>query len=84
MVRYPTSLLPSMQRNFAVKVGDKLPSALVSIVKHDGEEWKNEFVDTNDYLANKTVVLVGYPGTFTPTCMQTHIPGFIENAAQIK
>ena len=84
MMRRPTSMLPFMQRNFAVKVGDKIPSALVSMVKHDGEGWKNEIVDTNDYLANKTVVVVGYVGAFTGTCMLQHIPGYIENAGQIK
>ena len=82
--RSPSMLMPFAQRAFAIDVGSKLPSALVSVVKHDGEGWKNEIVDTNEYLANKTVVVVGYPGAFTPTCMQQHIPGYIENASQIK
>ena len=30
------------------------------------------------------MVLVGYPGAFTPTCMQSHIPGYIAAANQIK
>ena len=71
------------QRRFGVEVGKKLPSAAVSVVRHDGEGWKNEIVDTSEYLANKTVVLVGYPGAFTPTCMQQHIPGYIASATQI-
>ena len=82
--RSPSIMMPLSQRAFAIDVGSKLPSALVSVVKHDGEGWKNEIVDTNEYLANKTVVIVGYPGAFTPTCMQQHIPGYIESAGQIK
>ena len=84
MMRRQTSMLPFMQRNFTVKVGDAVPSAAVSVVKHDGEAWKNEIVDTTDYFANKTVVVVGYPGAFTPTCMAQHIPGYIESAEAIK
>ena len=56
----------------------------MSVVRHDGEGWKNEIVDSSEYLANKTVVLVGFPGAFTGTCMLQHIPGYIENASQIK
>lgn len=67
-----------------IKVGDKLPSALVSVVKHGEDGFKSESVDTSSYFENKHVVLVGYPGAFTPTCMATHIPQYIENAEQIK
>ena len=62
-------MIQPMQRNFTIKVGDKIPSAAVSIVKHDGEAYKNETVDSAEYLANKTVVIAGYPGAFTGTCM---------------
>ena len=30
------------------------------------------------------MVIVGYPGAFTPTCMATHVPDFIAKAAAIK
>ena len=79
-----TNMMNLAQRRFGVEVGKKLPSAAVSVVRHDGEGWKNEIVDTSEYLANKTVVVVGYPGAFTPTCMQAHIPGYIASANQIK
>mmetsp|Transcript_33545 Transcript_33545/g.24192 ORF Transcript_33545/g.24192 Transcript_33545/m.24192 type:complete len:88 (-) Transcript_33545:395-658(-) len=69
------------QRLFSVKVGDKIPSSLVSVVKFDQEKgYVNEIVDVQDYFENKNIVLVGYPGAFTPTCMATHIPAFIEHA----
>ena len=35
-------------------------------------------------MKNKKVVIVGYPGAFTPTCMAEHVPDFIEKAAAIK
>lgn len=53
-----------------VKVGDKFPSAIVAVVKFEPESgFTNEVVDINEYFENKNIVLVGYPGAFTPTCM---------------
>ena len=78
-------MTPMAQRNFGIKVGDAIPSANVSVVKADADgEWSSEIVDTSEYFALKNVVLVGYPGAFTPTCMAKHIPEFIEHAQKIK
>lgn len=71
-------------RAFAIKVGDAIPSAKVSVVKFANDSFSSEIVDTKDYFANKKIVLVGYPGAFTPTCMATHIPEYIANAQEIK
>ena len=71
-------------RQFSIKVGDKLPSASISVVKYNGEKFDSEIIKSDIYFANKTAVLVGYPGAFTPTCQNQHIPGFIEHADQIK
>ena len=79
------SLIPYTTRFMStIKVGDNVPSALVSIVRYGEQGFKSEIVDTNKYFENKHIVLVGYPGAFTPTCMATHIPEYIKNAAQIK
>ena len=78
-------MTPFTKRSFGIKVGDAIPSANVSIVKADANgEFSSEIVDTSEYFALKNVVLVGYPGAFTPTCMAKHIPEFIENAQKIK
>lgn len=73
-------------RSFAsVSVGDKVPSAVVSVVKHDGQNgFQSEIVDASDYIQGKKVVIVGYPGAFTPSCTASHIPDFIKNAEAIK
>lgn len=34
--------------------------------------------------AGKKVVILGVPGAFTPTCSNTHLPGYIKNAEAIK
>ena len=56
-------------------MGDKIPSALVAVVKYDDQKgFQQETVETTDYFTNKNIVLIGYPGAFTPTCMKDHIP----------
>ena len=68
-----------------VQIGDKFPSAVVAIVKYDAQDgFTNEIVDINEYFENKNIVLIGYPGAFTPTCMSQHIPQFIAKADEIK
>ena len=78
-------MAPLARRNFSVKVGDAFPSATVSVVKCDTKgDFASEIVDASEYLANKNVVVVGYPGAFTPTCMSTHLPEYIAQAQKIK
>lgn len=68
----------------SIKVGDKIPSANVAIVKYGANGFQSEVVDTAKYFENKHIVLVNYPGAFTPTCMATHIPDYINNATKVK
>lgn len=81
--RNSSFLLKTAWRTFStqptpLKVGDKFPSAVVAVVKfEENEGFTNEIVDINEYFENKNVVLIGYPGAFTPTCMGQHIPQFI-------
>src|SRR4051812_24822462 len=77
-----SSVFANMQskRLMSVKIGDKIPSSLVCIVKYEeGQGYINEIVDTAEYFENKNIVLVGYPGAFTPTCMKQHLPSYIQN-----
>ena len=32
----------------------------------------------SDELKNKSVIIFGVPGAFTPTCTEKHMPGFIK------
>ncbi|RDJ23640.1 peroxiredoxin [Bosea caraganae] len=63
-----------------IKVGDKLPHATFRVMTPDGPAAKT----TEDLFAGKKVVLFAVPGAFTPTCHKNHLPGYLNNAAEIK
>ena len=41
-------------------------------------------INSDEYLSNKKIVLVGVPGAFTPTCHLSHLQGYIENLQNFK
>ena len=80
-------LSPLQMRFFAtIKVGDSFPSCKVGLVKYGGGNggYENSHVDAAEYLKNKKAVLVAIPGAFTPICMGTHLPEYINDATKIK
>ncbi|MBY7669021.1 peroxiredoxin [Vibrio anguillarum] len=63
-----------------IQQGQTLPSATLSQLTNDGMV----NYQTDELFANKKVVLFAVPGAFTPTCSESHLPGFITLADQIK
>ncbi|MDP4536996.1 peroxiredoxin [Alkalimonas collagenimarina] len=63
-----------------INVGDKLPDVSFQQLSSDG--MKNP--TTADIFAGKKVVLFAVPGAFTPTCSESHLPGYIALADEIK
>lgn len=63
-----------------IKTGDKIPAVTLRKLGAAGIEDLN----AADYVADKTVIIFGVPGAFTPSCAQKHLPGYIENADTIK
>jgi peroxiredoxin len=64
----------------AIKVGDKLPSAILMEMKGGTPQP----VKTDDLFGGKKVAVFALPGAFTPTCSAKHLPGFIQHADAIK
>ena len=64
----------------AIQEGERLPDATLHVMQ-DGRPGA---VSTADLFAGKKVVLFAVPGAFTPTCSQAHLPGYVDNAAEIK
>ena len=63
-----------------IKVGDKLPSATLTLATAEGPKP----VTTEDFFGGKKVALFALPGAFTPTCSAKHLPGFKQLAGEIK
>ncbi len=56
----------------AIQVGDRMPETTLRTLTAHGIEP----VSTGELFAGKTVVMFAVPGAFTPTCSDTHLPGF--------
>lgn len=60
--------------------GDKVPNVEFWTRVRTTETTENPFDwkirSSDDYFANKRVVLFALPGAFTPTCSATHLPGY--------
>ncbi len=63
-----------------LSVGDRMPSGTFGLMTDTGPG----ALSTDELFAGKKVVLVSVPGAFTPTCSMNHLPGFVDNARQLK
>ena len=63
-----------------VSNGDKMPEGTFGIMTSSGPG----SVSTDELFAGKKVVLVSVPGAFTPTCSNSHLPGYVALADKIK
>lgn len=61
-----------------IKPGDKIPT----VELFDGSPAKK--VNLAELIGNKKAVVFGVPGAFTPGCSKTHLPGYVEKAADLK
>ena len=64
----------------AIAVGESLPEATFYTTGDEGPVT----VSTSELLAGKKVVIFAVPGAFTPTCHNSHLPGYVEHADQIR
>jgi peroxiredoxin len=67
------------------KIGTKLPSVTFRVRVRDESiggdnpfRWEDK--STDDFFANKKVVVFSLPGAYTPTCSTYQLPGFENNA----
>ena len=64
--------MPLARSVSTIAAGDKVPSASVSVVSHNGEKFQDDAVDIAQYVSGKKVVIVGYPGAFTQNNRDLH------------
>ena len=63
-----------------IAVGDKLPDIEVRTMGAEGPQ----AVRTSEVLGRGRVVLFAVPGAFTPGCSKIHLPGFVQQASELK
>ncbi len=61
-----------------ISIADQLPDAQVLKMGSEGPE----AVQIQDITKGKKVLIFGVPGAFTPTCTNSHLPGYVKNAPQ--
>jgi peroxiredoxin len=60
----------------SIQVGDKIPSVTVQEMQEEGVT----DISTDELFAGKKVVVFALPGAYTPTCSQSHLPGYVVKA----
>jgi len=63
-----------------IKQGDSIPAVTLKQMTEAGPK----DVNLSEYCAGRKVVLFGVPGAFTPTCSETHLPGFVQEASALR
>jgi len=63
-----------------IAVGDRLPAGTLFRRADEGIQ----AIPTGDVFAGRRVILFAVPGAFTPTCSDTHLPGYVMHAAELK
>lgn len=63
-----------------IQVGDPIPSANLFTMTGEGPKP----IASDDIFKGKKVVLFAVPGAFTPGCSNTHLPGYVVHADDIK
>ncbi|MGI9280882.1 MAG: peroxiredoxin [Endozoicomonas sp.] len=63
-----------------IKQGDRLPAVDITVISNN----EQITVAADAFFADKKAVLFAVPGAFTPTCSNTHLPGYIALADDFK
>ncbi|MEO8505813.1 MAG: peroxiredoxin [Acidobacteriota bacterium] len=64
----------------SLQIGDRIPDATLFRRNDEGIR----AIPARDVFAGRRVVVFALPGAFTPTCSDTHLPGFVMHGAEIK
>jgi peroxiredoxin len=63
---------------------DLLTRAFHETCSPDGGEIPSRAVDFGDLLrSHRLAILIGVPGAFTPTCSQSHLPGYVNRMSEL-
>jgi len=63
-----------------IKIGEQLPQTKLQQLTSEG----SQTLDKQTLFAGKKVLMFAVPGAFTPTCSNTHLPGYVVNFDEFK
>lgn len=63
-----------------IKVGDRIPTGKFGVMTPSGPG----SISTDELFAGKKVVLFSVPGAFTPTCSNSHLPGYLKHHSELR
>ena len=63
-----------------LKEGDTIPAITLKQMTAEGPT----DVALSEYCAGRKVVIFALPGAFTPTCSESHVPSYIDQAAALR
>ena len=63
-----------------IAVGDKIPDIKLHHMTDSGPAE----ITTSELFDGKKVLLFAVPGAYTPTCSNSHLPGYVVKADEIK
>lgn len=69
----------------SLHIGQVIPQLKLVIASGTPARYNIETdLDSVAYFSNKKVVLVGFPGAYTPTCTNNHLPGYVKHYSTFK
>ncbi len=64
----------------AIKVGDRIPDSKFTVMGSDGPAP----MTSGEVFSGKKVAIFAVPGAYTPSCHNSHMPGFIGRVDELK
>jgi glutaredoxin/glutathione-dependent peroxiredoxin len=68
------------ETSMSIKIGDRIPDGKFAVMTAEGPG----AITTQELFNGKTVAFFSVPGAFTPTCSNSHLPGYIKSAGDLK
>jgi peroxiredoxin len=62
-----------------IQTGDSIPDVSIQVINGEISP-----CNTAELFASRKVVMFGVPGAFTPTCSNTHLPGYVARFEEFK
>eukprot|EP01017_Pseudomicrothorax_dubius_P032927 TRINITY_DN4359_c0_g1_i1.p1 TRINITY_DN4359_c0_g1~~TRINITY_DN4359_c0_g1_i1.p1 ORF type:complete len:187 (-),score=67.60 TRINITY_DN4359_c0_g1_i1:244-804(-) len=67
-----------------ISVGETIPQTNLTIIEEVNGKFEKTTITSTALFKNQKVVIVGYPGCFTPTCEGIHLPQYIQRSADLR